>query len=153
LVLAVQAVVVIALPLLSALRIVGFRYPRVVENDPLIAPVKVLEVTDNKFVLADGRELVVDGLDERVGRSLRESNFRVDLEPQGDSGFVVHVKERGRIGIEELPTRSLVNIPLVPNDIPINHRKTLTTAHLLAADLPHGEPQVSEELAPSDGAE
>ena len=68
--------------------IVGFHDYRIVQNDPLIAPVSVVSLSDNVLVLADGRKFRVDGYSEGLSESLKLSGNRIDIEPFGSNGGI-----------------------------------------------------------------
>jgi hypothetical protein len=124
-----QAIFVILLILASALNIVQFHYPRIIESDPLLAPIRVVSATGNTLTLADGRRLAVQ-TDEPLDEALKVSDFRIDIEPTVGREFALHVKRRGWIC--GTPYMSLITIPLIPDDVSINHRGFLGTARLVA---------------------
>ena len=49
--------------------LIGFHYPRAVENDPLLAPIRVVSVQGNSLCLEDGRVL-------QVGQLLPEGSLK-----------------------------------------------------------------------------
>lgn len=78
-----QAAVLVILIVASWLRIIQFHYPRAVENDPLLFPVKVQSVSGNTLVLEDGRTLQVETYDEPLDQIIQQSDFQVDVESDG----------------------------------------------------------------------
>jgi hypothetical protein len=128
----IQALVLIVPILLSALGIVGFHYPRAIDNDPLVSPVGVRVVDAKRLVLDDGREFqFVDGLDESIFGDDSFGN-RADLELQPDGLYVVYVERRGWIC--GTPWARMFNFDLIPDDVPINHRVPAGVARLVATD-------------------
>ena len=109
--------------------LIGFHYPRAVENDPLLAPIQVVSVEGNRLCLEDGRVLQVGQL--LLEGSLKEiveaSDNRVDLEenvgPDGSprSGFLVMAKKRGWIC--GTPWVRPIRFRLIPDDVPVNRRE------------------------------
>lgn len=68
--------------------IVGFHDYRIVKNDPLIAPVTVVSLSDNVLELADGRKFRVDGYSDSLSEALKLSGNRIDIEPFGSNGAI-----------------------------------------------------------------
>jgi hypothetical protein len=105
--------------------VVGLHYPRVVENDPLLAPVRVLSVQNNTLHLEDGRVLNVDQLlaEGSLAESIQASDNRVDVESNGPKAVMVFIRTRGWIC--GTPWARPLNIRLIPDDIPINRRECI----------------------------
>jgi hypothetical protein len=115
------------------LGIVGFHYPRAVENDPLLAPVRVQAIDKERIVLEDGRVLrVVSPPLIELSEKLAGSDIRIDVEEYQPGRVQVFVSERGWIC--GTPWVRLIEIPLIPDDIPINRRVPLAFAKLEASD-------------------
>jgi hypothetical protein len=91
-----QAAIVVILVTASALRIIQFHYPRIIENNPLLAPIQVVSVTNNALELADGRRLIVEYIEEPLADVIRGTNHRVDIEVDGSS-YLIYVQRRGWI--------------------------------------------------------
>jgi hypothetical protein len=107
--------------LLGVLDVVGFRYPRVVENEPLLSPVAVADVTDGRISLADGRDFKVTPADDLTGK-IRKSGNQIDVE-QVDGEALIYVKRRGWLC--GTPWTQLIRIPLIADDVEINRRDLL----------------------------
>ena len=127
--------VLIGLPLFlvvgSWLHLIQFHYPRAVENDPLLSPVKVQSVEGNTLVLADGRTYEVLACGEPLDKMIQASEFQIDIEPLGEqSEMMVYAKRRGWIC--GTPWVALIMIPLIPEDIPINNRAPIGMATMVA---------------------
>jgi hypothetical protein len=106
--------------------LIGLHYPRAVENDPLLSPIRVLSAENNGLLhLEDGRVLRVDQVlqDDCVEEIVKASDNRVDVESDGSQGLVVFVKTRGWIC--GTPWARFVNFRLIPDDVPINRREPL----------------------------
>jgi hypothetical protein len=105
--------------------ITTFRYPRAFENDPLIAPIGVAMLDGDEIRLTDGRVLrFIDAPDlALIEQKLNAGDHRVDIEEYEAGRFIVYVKERGWIC--GTPWARLISIPLIPQDVPINHRVQL----------------------------
>lgn len=111
----------VVIALLNVLGVVGFRYPRVVENDPLLSPVLVAGVTGDRLMLDDGRVFKVIPA-ENLADAIRESGNRVDVEQTGGE-TLIYVKRRGWLC--GTPWAALVRIPLFADDVNINRRELL----------------------------
>jgi hypothetical protein len=103
--------------------LVGLRYPRCLENDPLLSPVRVLSVQKNTLYLEDGRVLRVDQMlhEGSLDELIKASDNRVDVMRDGSQKLAVFAKERGWICGTPW-ARSLINLDLIPDDVPINYR-------------------------------
>jgi hypothetical protein len=109
------------------LGVIQLRYPRVLENDPLLKPVAVQSVSGVTLTLRDGRVLTVDTSEDSLEKIIEESGYRVDIEPLPRSSHsVVYVKHRGWIC--GTPWLGVIEIPVIPVDVPINRREQIGTA-------------------------
>jgi hypothetical protein len=130
-----QAIIgaVLVLVPLAAPGLVCIHYPRVVHNDPLLAPIMVKSVLDDTITLADGRTIKLE--QETAGESLdalmKDSDFRVDVERVGDNALVIYVMRRGWLC--GTPWVALIQIPLIADEVPINHRMPVGLGHLVNA--------------------
>lgn len=106
---------------LDGMGVVGFTFPRVMENDPLRKPVRVTAVTSNSFTLADGRSFLVIYDQHYFSEVITNVGVRVDLDDMGQEEFMVHTAERGWIC--GTPWARMITIPLIPQSVPINHRR------------------------------
>jgi hypothetical protein len=115
------------------LGIVGFHYPRAVENDPLLAPIRVQAIDQERFVLEDGRVLhVVSPSHIELSEKLAGSGNRIDVEEYQPGQVQVFVSER--IFVCGMPWARVIEIPLIPDDIPINRRVAVAFAKLEASE-------------------
>ena len=121
--------ILVGLFVCCSLGIIQLHYPRAFENDPLLTPVQVDSVSGFTLTLRDGRVFTVDTSEESLDKIIKESGYRVDLEPLPQSTHsIVYVKRRGWIcGNSWL---GVIHIPVIPDDVPINRRKQIGTATL-----------------------
>jgi len=113
-----------------AARVVQFHYPRAVANDPLISPLKVRSADGDKLTLEDGRVLRISGWEGSLQALIAESNRRIDLEAfGGDSEFIMYA--RCRQFICGTPWTGLIEIPLIPDDVPRYRREFVALATLV----------------------
>jgi hypothetical protein len=122
-----QAAVLFVFIITSWLGILQLHYPRVIDNDPLLSPVKVLSVSGNTLLLEDGRTLLVTANREPLGEVVQKSAFRVDVESEGD-GVLLYAKHRGWLC--GTPWVGLIEIPLIADDVPINRREFIGLARV-----------------------
>lgn len=111
----------IVIVVLDGMSVVGFTYPRAVENDPLRKPVHVTTVTSNSFTLADGRSFLVIYDQHDFSEVITNAGVRVDLDDMGQKEFAVYTAERGWIC--GTPWARMITIPLIPQSVPINRRR------------------------------
>ncbi|QDU92660.1 hypothetical protein [Lignipirellula cremea] len=113
----------------DGLGVVGLHYARAVDNDPLLAPVRVVRAKKNRLELADGRVLRVESTSE-FDAWIKTSSDQVDLELHEETRYVtVFGKTRGWIC--GTPWIRLINIPLIPDDVPINRRQIIAYGEIV----------------------
>ncbi len=111
---------------------IGLHYLNIVENDPLVAPVQVTSVQNNTLLLADGRVIWFDSRDGSLAEIIKTSGNRLDIELEEDSKTVaIFAKSRGWVCGTPW-AQHLINIPLIPDDVPINRRKFICLGKILA---------------------
>ena len=104
--------------------IVGFRYPRWVENDSLRDPISVIGVDGMMVTLEDGRVLELE-MDppEVTWKDFFVSGKKVDIEDDGDGEALLYANmPRVRCGT---PWARLIRIPLFPDDVNCNSRRII----------------------------
>jgi hypothetical protein len=106
---------------LDGMGVLGFTFPRAIENDPLRKPLLVTSVTSNSFTLADGRSFLVIYDQHNFFKAITNVGVRVDLDEMGEEEFTVYTAERGWIC--GTPWARMITIPLIPQSVPINHRR------------------------------
>jgi hypothetical protein len=130
---ALQAAVFVLLIGASELQILQLHYPRVVENDPLLAPQRVRAVSGDVITLDDGCELRVDSSGKPLYEIIQSSDFLVDLESYDDeSRVMVFAKCRGWLC--GTPWCGLIQIPLIADNVPINRREPIGFAHIVKSE-------------------
>jgi hypothetical protein len=107
---------------------IGLRYPRAKYNNPLRNPVQVDRVHGRTLVLADGRELELSESSGDIAALVAESKNRIDLVAVNDQ-YMVFVNRRGWIC--GTPFAAMIQIPLIPVDVPMNRREPIGVATLL----------------------
>jgi hypothetical protein len=102
--------------------IVGLRYPRAVENEPLLSPIRVTAINGNALTLGDGRVLEVADCRYPLDEAIARSDDQIDVEVSDETSLVFfHVKRRSWIC--GMPWVRVVNIRLIPEDVPRNRRE------------------------------
>jgi|GEM_PF-2533330 len=123
----------------SYLQIIQFHYPRDVENNPLLSPVKVKAVDGKRLHLEDGRIYQIDTLDEPLDKLIEESGFMVDVEVDAATlDSRLYAKRRRWICGTPWKT-GILQIPLIPDDVPINHRQLIGIATAVSNDGKEGK--------------
>ena len=129
-------VVVAVLIVTECFGLVGFRYPSVVENQPLLSPCRVGRVNGSELLLEDGRVVTVQ-LDHlpleppnvSVADLVEESDNQVDLEPSDDrSHAVVYVKRHRSFCLR--PWNRVVTVPLIRVEVPTHKRYRVGVAQI-----------------------
>ncbi len=123
-----QAVVLAILVFGSSFGIIQLHYPRIIENEPLLAPLKVQSLSADKLVLEDGRSFEVFWSTSEAVRSLNESEYLVDLHFY--SGTDVEIYAKSRNFICGTPWNGLIVIPLIADKVPRYHRQLVGFAKL-----------------------
>jgi hypothetical protein len=123
----------------SYLQIIQFHYPRDVENNPLLSPVKVQSVRGTRLHLEDGRIYQIDTLDEPLDKLIEESGFLVDVEVDAAT-LDSRLYAKRRRWICGTPWRTgILHIPLIPDDLPTNHRQLIGIATAVSNDSKEGK--------------
>jgi hypothetical protein len=132
-----QAAVLAFLVFGSSSRIIQLHYPRVIENNPLFAPVKVQSFSSNILILDDGRSFEVFWSNREVDISLKESDYFVDLHFYSGTDVEIYAKERGFICRNTW--MGLIQIPLIADNIPRYRRELVGLAKVNAQPEPMAE--------------
>jgi hypothetical protein len=124
-----QAAVLAFLVLGSSFGIIQLHYPRVIENSPLIAPVKVQSISASKLVLEDGRSFEVFYANyPDIALLIKESENLVDLHFYSGTEVEIYVKQRGFICGNSW--QGLIEIPLIADIVPRYHRDLVGLAKI-----------------------
>lgn len=113
--------------------LIGLHYPRAIDNDPLVSPVTVTLVAPNVLQLEDGRRLEVafQDLGVALDKAISDSDGKIDMEV-GNNG-VVSVYLKRRSWVCGTPWARAINIPLIPDDVPLNRRQLVGTGRFQEA--------------------
>jgi len=116
-----QAAVLAILVFGSSVGIIQLHYPRVIENSPLIAPIKVQSFSASKLALEDGRSFDVFWTNHPdIALLIKESENLVDLHFYSGTEVEIYVKQRRFICGNSW--RGLIQIPLIADIVPRYHR-------------------------------
>lgn len=97
-----------------------FHYLEIVENDPLVSPIRVVAVHENVLELEDGRRYeLLEGAD-RLTDLAADSDLCIDLEPPESAMPIVFVKHRQVIC--GTPWARPIRIPIIADRLPANTR-------------------------------
>jgi hypothetical protein len=121
---------------------VGIRYPRVIENQPLLDPKPVAKIDGARIELQDGR--IFEVLDDFAGDEWPISDAGVhrlvDIEPDfGDDGFIIYGNRAGWIC--GTPWAKPIVIPIIGDDVYRNRREMIALAREIT---PKAEPNKPE---------
>lgn len=107
-----------------------FHYLEVVENDPLVAPVRVVSVREDLVELEDGRVFQLQGV-HWLGELAAGSELQIDLEPADAARATVFVKRRQTIC--GTPWARPISIPIIADKVPAYTREFAGYANLRKA--------------------
>jgi hypothetical protein len=102
--------------------IIDWHYDRIMENDPLLAPVRVRTVSESQLELEDGRCFVLmHGSFPRdsLRRFISQSQDTVEVQQKSDDFdvFDVYVAYRRDFAGGTSPGRTFANFPLIARDV------------------------------------
>jgi hypothetical protein len=102
---------------------VGFHYPKVIEDEPLVNPVKIIKIDGSTLYLADGRTLILeDGFDDDWKSIFSQSDFYIDIDAFSDHGdAVIYARQDGWIC--GTPWARPIRIPIIPDIVFKNRRE------------------------------
>jgi hypothetical protein len=112
--------------------LIGFTYPRIVENEPLHTPVRVLKIENTVMTLEDGRKLEVQSLGSReLEAILKESHGTIDIETNPKiSGVVIYANRDGWVC--GTPWARPLTLRLIPETVYKNRREFVDFGAYLA---------------------
>lgn len=113
---------------LFATRFVGLNYVRLVENDPLNAPVHVARLSDGHLELDDGRRVQLVLNDQEFSRSLQESGNWIELQHSFDDHYDIYVKRKTFICGTSFPA---ITIPVIASDVPKYRRVMIDSGQIM----------------------
>lgn len=112
--------------------LVGFRYPTVVEDEPLLAPSKVLFIDGDEIHLTDSRVIRIRSTSaQSLREAIAESDFSIDVSGCGDL-VVIYARQDGWIC--GTPWAQPICIPLIPETVYQNRRELLAIGELTKAE-------------------
>ncbi len=101
---------------------ISFRYLRAVNNDPLLAPVRVVSIDGDNLHLEDGRVIHVHDAGQPLDQAVKACDNRIDVEPRlGTDELIVYGRQRGMI-CRGPYSGKLLNIPLIADEVRLNSR-------------------------------
>ena len=113
---------------------ISFHYLRAVNNDPLLAPVRVFSVRGDNLHLEDGRVIHVHDPGQPLDQAVKASENRIDVEPKrGTDELIVFGRERGMI-CRGPYSGKLLTIPLIADEVKLNSRGIIGFGRLVQAD-------------------
>jgi hypothetical protein len=112
--------------------LVGFHYPRWIDNEPLNNPVKVVSMTQKELHLEDGRIVAITWRPDVLKDAIHESGDLIELATDNKSAEgMIYVKRRfTRCGT---PWVRLINFRWFPDEIPSYYRYPLERATIIAS--------------------
>ena len=112
---------------------ISFHYLRAVNNDPMLAPVRVVSVQGNDLHLEDGRVIHVHDAGQSLDQAIKASENRIDIEPKrGTDELIVFGRERGMI-CRSPYSGKLLTIPLIAETVELNRRAIIGFGRLVQA--------------------
>jgi len=124
-ILSVVLIIVSVLAFAYHFSLVRFRYPVMVEGDPLKAPVKVVGISGNQITLEDGRVLALDiSPQENISNELSQTDFIIEVEELNERNVVIFAN-RERYGYCGTPYTAPICIPIFRDRIPDRRREII----------------------------
>lgn len=110
---------------------ISFRYLRAVNNDPLLAPVRVVSVQGDDLHLEDGRVIHVHHAGQSLDQAVKACDNRIDVEPKrGTDELIVFGREWGMI-CRGPYSGKLLTIPLVADTVELKRRAIIGFGRLV----------------------
>ena len=126
------ATTLLVLTVASLSGVIGLRYPRVIENEPLDNPIKVLRVDGSRLHLSDSRIIETKGPTvESLAKAISESDFYVDVEGSG-SLITVHARQDGWIC--GTPWAQPIRVPIFPDTVYRNRRELIAVGEFVSPE-------------------
>src|SRR4051812_43856517 len=102
--------------------VIGFHYPKVIQNEPLHNPQKVVRIIGSDVVMQNGAVLRIDNMDaSEISNKLSQSTFEVELDG-GPNGEPVAVWARQKGWVCGTPWAQPIVIPLIRDTVYKNRR-------------------------------
>jgi hypothetical protein len=117
-------VVVLLFACAPMIGLVGFHYPRVIENEPLEDPHRVVRFEGSNLFLENGTIIALEPFwTEPMAEQLKMASFEVDLERQNDGSCYVLARRNGWIC--GTPWAQPIRIPLIADTVYKNRRELI----------------------------
>lgn len=124
---------------------VGVRYPRIIENQPLLNPQQVAKISGSRIELQDGRifEVLEDFAGEKWPISDVGIHRQIDIEPDfGDDGFILYGNRDGWVC--GTPWAKPIVIPIFGDDVYRNRREMIALAREIRPKTEHTQGRVGK---------
>jgi hypothetical protein len=107
--------------------VLGFHYPRLIENQALEHPIKVTSLDGTVMTLEDGRRIDFEYfLGDDLKAALEDSDYQVDIEKDVENcGPEITIYCNSPRFVCGTPWAQPIRIPLIPCDIPRNIREMM----------------------------
>jgi len=129
---ALIAVVVVVLLLECAwmIGLLGFHYPLVIQDEPLLHPQKVIGVQGTNLILESGAVLAIDTLEASdISNKLRQSRFEIDVDRTHGAAVAIWARQDGWVC--GAPWAQPIRIPLIGDKTYRNRRQIIAVGAYL----------------------
>jgi hypothetical protein len=126
----VVAVSLLVIAVASSCGIVGFRYPDVIDDQPLKDPIRVLSVEGSRLHLADSRTFQCQNMSEKALKdAITQSDFTIDIEVF-ESTAVVYARPDGWVC--GTPWAQPIQIPIFADKVYRNRRVPIAVGEFVS---------------------
>ena len=142
----IVAFILVVIVIAFILGLVGFTYPRVVRDEPLHHPLRVVKIEGTNIVLESGRLIALEGMTAAdITNKLQQSDFHVDVEPGHGGSVAIWARQTGWIC--GTPWAQPIRIPLVPVTVHKNRRKLIAVgSYIRESGQPDGTANRSQPI-------
>jgi hypothetical protein len=117
----------------ARLRLVGFHYPVVVQNQPLLHPIKVSLFQGTNLLLQDGDVIALDVAEASdISNTLSQSAFEVDIEGDRSGRAAIYGRRNGWIC--GTPWAQPIRIPLIRDIVYKNRRELIAVGDYVSSN-------------------
>ena len=117
----------------SMIGVVGFHYPRVIPNEPLRQPQKVISVQGTNLFLESGTIIAIDTLEASdISNKLHQSGFEIDVEDSSGGPVAIYARQDGWVC--GTPWAQPIRIPLIPDTTYRNRRELIALGSYLISN-------------------
>jgi hypothetical protein len=133
----------------SALGLVGFHYPRVVQNEPLRNPQTVVRLDGIDLGLQSGAIIRVEAMESlEISNKLSQSAFEIDVESGKDETVAIYARLNGWVC--GTPWAQPIRIPLIRDTVYRNRRQLIGFGSYVR---PHSQPDGAANRSQPVGSE